>query len=178
MTADKERQGEEEPEVVVDLGFGGLFKGLGSVIDLLGEMIEQGEPERTRTRSFRVKGLGPRARGVYGFTVRTGIGGLPHVESFGNIRTTAKGPVVADVREPLVDVFDERGEIVVVAELPGVGEPDISVEIHDDVLVLETAGERKYAKEVLLPAAVDAGSVRRFYKNGILELRLKKRAGR
>ncbi|MBI2982847.1 MAG: Hsp20/alpha crystallin family protein [Chloroflexi bacterium] len=176
MTADREKRAQEEAEVVVDLGFGGLFKGLGSVIDLLGEMVESGDSERTRSRPFRVKGLGPRARGVYGFTVRTGIGGLPRVESFGNIRATAKGPVVADVREPLVDVFDEREEIVVVAELPGVGEPDINVEVHGDVLVLETVGERKYAKEVLLPAAVDPGSVRRSYKNGILELRLKKQA--
>jgi HSP20 family protein len=176
MTADEERRSKEEAEVVVDLGFGGLFKGLGSVIDLLGEMVESGESERTGTRPFRVKGLGPHAKGVYGFTVRTGIGGLPHVESFGNIRSTAKGPVVADVREPLVDVFDERDEILVVAELPGVGEPDISIEVHDDVLVLDTVGERKYAKEVLLPSAVDATSLRRSYKNGILELRLKKRA--
>jgi HSP20 family protein len=88
----------EEPKVTLDLGFGGLFKGLGDFIDLLGEMVEVGEEEVTRSGEFRVKGLGDKARGVYGFTVRTDIGGVPRVERFGNIRTTEEGPVVADGR--------------------------------------------------------------------------------
>jgi HSP20 family protein len=164
----------EEPKVTLDLGFGGLFKGLGDFIDLLGEMVEVGEEEVTRSGEFRVKGLGDKARGVYGFTVRTDIGGVPRVERFGNIRTTEEGPVVAEVREPLVDVFDEEREIVVVAELPGVGEEEIHVEVQDDILSLETTGERKYAKEILLSEPVDAATLQKAHKNGILELRLKK----
>jgi len=165
---------EAKGEATLDLGFGGLFKGLGDFIDLLGEMIETGEEEVTRTGEFRVKGLGDKARGVYGFTVRTGIGGIPRVERFGNIRTTEEGPVVAEVREPLVDLFDEEQEIVVVAELPGVAEEEVHIEIQDDILSLETTGERKYAKEILLPESVDATTLQKAYKNGILELRLRK----
>ena len=167
---------ETKEEVTFDLGFGGLFKGLGNFVDLLGEMIETGEEEVTRGGEFRVKGLGDKGRGVYGFSVRTGIGGIPRVEPFGNIRTTEDGPVVAEVREPLVDVFDEEQEIVVVAELPGVGEEEVHIEIQDDILSLETTGERKYAKEILLPEPVDAATLQQAYKNGILELRLKKAA--
>jgi len=163
-----------EAEISIDLGLGGLFKGLGNFLDLLSEMIETGEEETTRTGEFKVKGLGDKARGVYGFSIRTGIGGIPRVEHFGNIRTTQEGPEVVEVREPLVDVFDEEQEIVVVAELPGVGEEEIRVDIQDDVLSLETSGERKYAKEILLPALVDAATLQKTYKNGILELRLKK----
>ena len=137
-------------------------------------MIETGEEEVTRTGEFKIKGLGDKARGVYGFSVRTGIGGIPRVERFGNIRTTEEGPVVAEVREPLVDVFDEGQEIVVVAELPGVAEEEIHIEAQDDILSLETTGERKYAKEILLPEAVDATTLRKTYRNGILELGLKK----
>jgi HSP20 family protein len=169
---EKKRRGREE--VVFDLGFGGLFKGLGNFIDLLSEMAEAGESEIHRTGEFRVKGLGERARGVYGFTVRTGIGGIPRVESFGNVRATEEGPVVAEVREPLVDVFDEGEVILVVAELPGVAEEEVRIKVEGDILSLETTGERKYAKEVLLPAAVEAESFHKAYKNGILELRLKK----
>jgi HSP20 family protein len=172
MNREKKRRGQEE--AVVDLGFGGLFKGLGNFIDLLSEMIEAGESEVRRTGEFRIRGLGERARGVYGFTVRTGIAGLPRVEPFGNIRATEEGPVVAEVREPLVDVFDEDDTILVVAELPGVAEEEIRVEVEGDILSLETTGERKYAKEVLLPAPVVADPVHRAYINGILELRLKK----
>ena len=176
MTEKKKRETKKEEEVKVsfDLGFGGLFKGLGDFIDLLGEMIETGEEEVARTGEFKVKGLGDKARGVYGFSVRTGIGGIPRVERFGNIRTTEEGPVVAEVREPLVDLFDEEQEIVIVAELPGVAEEEVHIEVQDDILSLETTGERKYAKEILLPEPVDATTLQKAYKNGILELRLKK----
>lgn len=171
---ERKKKEKEEAKVSFDLGFGGLFKGLGDFLDLLSDMVETGEEEVSRTGEFRVKGLGDKGRGVYGFTVRTGIGGIPRVERFGNIRATEEGPVVAEVREPLVDVFDEGQEIVVVAELPGVGEEEIHIEVQDDILSLETTGERQYAKEILLSETVDATTLQKAYKNGILELRLKK----
>ena len=171
-----EKKREPKEEISFDLGFGGLFKGLGNVVDLLSGMVETGQEEVTRTGEFKIKGLGEKGRGVYGFTVRTGIGGTPQVEHFGNIRATEAGPVVAEVREPLVDVFDEGQEIVVAAELPGVGEEEIRVAVQDDILSLETTGERKYAKEILLSGPVDAATLKKTYKNGILELRLKKAA--
>lgn len=170
----RERRTAGREEIGVDIGLGGIFKGLGDFINLVSEMVEAGESEVTRTGEFKVKGLGDRGRGVYGFTVRTGIGGTPRVERFGNIRSTEEGPVVDEVREPLVDVFDEGETVLVVAELPGVAEEEIAVEVKDDVLTLETAGERKYAKEVLLPCPVDAATVKKAYKNGVLELRLNK----
>ena len=171
--ADK-KTGKAKRETLIDLGFGGLFKGLGDFVDLLGEMIETGETESTSGGEFRIKGLGDKARGVYGFSVRTGIGGIPRVERFGNIRTTEEGPTITEVREPLVDVFDEELEIVLVAELPGVSEGEIRVEIQDDILSVETVGERKYVKEILMSEPVDPASLQQTYKNGILELRLRK----
>jgi len=164
-----------DPKATVDLGLGGLFKGLGDFLDLFTDMIETGEAsEGTRTGEFKIKGLGDKAKGVYGFTVRSGIGGIPKVERFGNIRPTEEGPVVANVREPMVDVFEEGPEIVLVAELPGVSEGEISVEVQGDILTLQTTGERKYEKEILLAGKVDAKPAERTFKNGILELRLKR----
>jgi len=174
----KNKKKDADEGISIDMGVGGLFKGLGNFLDLLSDMVETSEEtgdETNRKGEFKVKGMGDKARGVYGFSVRSGAGGVPHVEHFGNIRSTQTGPEVADVREPLVDVFDEAQEIVIAAELPGVGEDEIHVEIQDDVLSIETSGERKYAKEVLLPAVVDAASLQKIYKNGILELRLKKK---
>ncbi len=173
----REPRRESREEIGVDIGLGGIFKGLGEFINLVSDMAEAGESEVTRTGEFKVKGLGDRGRGVYGFTVRTGIGGTPRVERFGNIRSTEEGPVVDEVREPLVDVFDEGATVLVVAELPGVAEEEITVEVKDDVLTLETAGERKYAREVLLPCSVDAATMKKAHKNGVLELRLNKAKG-
>jgi HSP20 family molecular chaperone IbpA len=66
-----------------------------------------------------------------------------------------QGAVVEETREPMVDVFDEGDHLLLVAELPGVEAKDIHYEIEDDVLSLSAVrGERKYRKEVLLPAPV------------------------
>ena len=168
----KARPEAEEP--VVDIGLGSLFKGFGDFVGVLGKLAEAGEQQVNRTGEFKVKGLGDNARGVYGVSVRVGIGGEPLVERFGNIRSTKEGPEVADVREPLIDVFDEDSEIVVAAELPGVRNDAIEVEVRGDILSLSSSGQRRYAKEVLLPSPVDAASMKRSFKNGLLELRLKK----
>lgn len=175
--AEEKRRRRHRPELSIDLGLGGIFKGMGDFFELVSEMVEQGESEVSRTGEFAVKGLGDRARGVYGFTIRTGLGGIPRVERFGNIRSTREGPVVDEVREPLVDVFDEGESVLVVAELPGVAEEDIAVEVKEDVLSLETRGDRKYAKEVLLPERVDPATMKKACKNGVLELRLNKAKG-
>lgn len=171
------KRSETKGEVPFDLGFGGLFKGIGNFVDLLSQMVEEGEEEVTRTEEFKIKGLGDKGKGVYGFSVKMGIGGVPHVEHFGNVRETEEGPVVAEVREPMVDVFDEGDVILVVAELPGTAEDEIEIEIKDDILSLETNGKRKYAKEILLPCPVNPATIKKAHKNGVLELRLEKVEG-
>ncbi|TAK29829.1 MAG: Hsp20/alpha crystallin family protein [Chloroflexota bacterium] len=164
--------GQFNSDVKIDLGFGDLFKGLGNLLDLLNQMAEEGKSEVTH--GGEVHGSSG-VRGVYGFSVKMGMGGKPTVEGFGNVHSTEQGPQVSDVREPLVDVFDEGDHILVVAELPGVVEGDILVEARDDILTLSATGrERKYAKEVLLPTMIDPVSLQQSYQNGILEIRLGK----
>lgn len=172
MTNEKKRTRREEG-VRVDFGLGGLFKGVGNLLDLVSDMVEKGEDEVTRHGEFKVKDL-DKARGVYGFSVRMGLGGVPTVEHFGNIRSTDEGAVVTKEREPLVDVFDEGELIVIVAELPGVDKDDVGIDIQDQTLSLSTTGERKYTKEILLPTPVDPATMETTYRNGILEVRLRK----
>jgi len=169
---------EEEREVKIDFGIGelslgGLFKGIGSLIDQVSKLSEEAK-EIKKTGEIEIKGLGEKVKGVYGFSVRT-LAGEPIVETFGNIRKTPKGPVVEEVREPLVDVFDEKDNIFVVAELPGIEQKEIHTEIKGDLLIISAEGkERKYRKEVLLPCVVDESSLTSSYKNGVLEIKLKK----
>lgn len=167
----KEPEGEDISVDFGELSFGGLFKGIGNFIDLISKMAEEGEEEVTRTGEFKIKGMSDKVKGVYGFTVKTGLGGVPTVEQFGNIRETAKGPVVEEVREPIVDVFDEKDKVLVIAELPGVGEDNIHLEAKGDILTISAEDkDRKYSKEILLPSAVDASTMKTSYKNGILEI--------
>lgn len=165
----------KKAKVEFDFGLGGLFEGMGKLFDLVSKITEEGKGEYTRTGE--IKGLGDKAKGIYGFSIKMGIGGQPTVEHFGNIKKTDRGSVeVAEVREPIVDVFDEGDHLVVIAELPGVEEDDIDLEIKGDILSLKAEGEdRKYSKEVLLPSEVKAESMETQYKSGILEIKLAKK---
>jgi len=154
-------------------GLGGIFGGIGKLIDSVAKMAEEGKSEISE--KGEIKGLGDKVKGVYGFTIRTLAGGEAKVEPFGNIKKTPKGPVVEEVREPIVDIFDERDHILVVAELPGIEESDIKIDIKGDILTLSAErGEKKYSKEVLLPSKADEKSLISSYKNGILEIKLER----
>ena len=165
---------EENDKVEIDFGmgkisFGGLFKGLGNLIDLASKLSEEGVEKRAE-----IRGLPQGVKGVYGFSIRT-LAGKPVVETFGNIKETTQGPVVEEVREPIVDIFDEEERILVIAELPGVSEGQIKIEIAGDILSLAASDkDRKYAKEILLPSKVKPQPVKSSYKNGILEITLEK----
>jgi len=132
-------------------------------------------PGISRNKQFSIPGGG---RGVYGFSIRTGLGDTePVVSEFGNVKMTDEGVVVSETREPLADVFDEGDEILIVFELPGVAERDIHVELNGDVLALEAKGTRhRYECETLLPAPVDPGSAQQSYDNGYLQVRYAKAA--
>jgi HSP20 family protein len=92
---------------------------------------------------------------------------------------------------PPVDIYETDDAVVLKAELPGVSKEDVSVEIHQNTLMLR--GERKHEAEVkeenyhrveraygtfqrsfVLPTLVDQEHVQATYKDGVLELRLPK----
>jgi len=163
-----------KPGEGIEFSLGGLFRGMGSLFDLVSKMTEEGKEEYSRTGEVDV--LGGKAKAVYGLSIRMGLGGKPVIEQFGNIKATEEGTVVAEVREPLVDVLDEGDRVVVLAELPGVEEKDIHVEVKDDILELTAeARDRKYSKELLLPSEVETDTMESSYRNGILEIKLMKR---
>jgi len=59
--------------------------------------------------------------------------------------------------------------------MPGVNEEDVEFDLKGDILDISAqSGDRKYHKEVLLPAKVKPETLTSSYKNGILEVRIKK----
>ena len=94
---------------------------------------------------------------------------------------------------PAVDVYEDEHAITLKLEVPGMEEKDIDVQLENDTLTVR--GERKFEKEekeenfhrierrygafarsFTLPNTVDAGKVEASYDNGILKIRLAKRA--
>lgn len=160
------------------LGLGGFLGGLGTLIDKLGELAEKGE-ELKKTGEIDLDPKG-KLRGVYGFTIKTGLGGDREgvkVEPFGNVRPdeqTGK-PVVHEMREPMVDLFEEDDQVLVVAEMPGVGSKDVQLELADDILTITAErGDMKYRKEVLLPRTFQEKEMTSSCRNGVVEVRLTK----
>ncbi len=158
-------------------GLGGLLGGLGTMLEKLGELAERG---KELNKSGELRSPDGKVRGVYGFNIRMGLGDekdAVSVEPFGNVRKderTGKA-VVQEVREPMVDTFEEEGHVLVVAEMPGIAEEDARIELHDDILTIAAEkGGTKYRKEVLLPQAFPPGKMSHSCRNGVLEVRFQR----
>ena len=168
------KKNEKDEDLGIDFGLGGLFKGIEKLIDLAADLKEAGG-EIKKEGEIDLSNLKKGMKGVYGFSIKTMTGGRPVVESFGNIKKTPKGPTVEEEREPITDVFDEKEEVRVYAEIPGVNEEDIKLDLKGDILdILAKSGDRKYHKEILLPAKVKSETLISSYKNGILEVKIRK----
>lgn len=113
-------------------------------------------------------------------------------EFFGRRRLpTAVSMIEAGAWTPRVDMFDREKELVVQAELPGVGRENIRISATDDTLTIrgevrqgEEIKEEQYyccersygtfSRTLSLPVKVQADKVQAAYKDGILEVVLPK----
>jgi HSP20 family protein len=112
---------------------------------------------------------------VYGFSMSVGPDGKPVIRDFGNVQPSRGGPKIRKEREPLIDVIEEDGSVVIIAELPGVEKDDINLHAMEDHLTVSVnTHNQKYHKELTLPATVDPKSAWASYKNGVLKVKLKK----
>jgi HSP20 family protein len=172
MENDKNKDKKDEGAFEL-FGLGGIFKGIEKLVDLAGKLEENGK--MTKEGEFNLDQIKKGMKGVYGFTINTAGGGSPKVETFGNIKKTPEGPKVDEEREPITDIFDEKDEIVVIAEMPGIEQDDIKLDLKEDMLeIWADSKHRKYRKEMLLPAKGDQSNMQHKFTNGILEIRIKK----
>lgn len=92
---------------------------------------------------------------------------------------------------PALDVYDEKDDLVVKVELPGLKKEDIELSLHEGILTI--SGERKreetkkegqtfrteryfgrFQRSLSLPANVDATKVTATYQDGVLTVQLPK----
>lgn len=77
--------------------------------------------------------------------------------------------------ETLIDVLEGKDEIVIVAELAGFKRENIKVDVEEQKLNLSANTlDRRHYKSLDLPKRVIPEAVRTAYKNGVLEIRIKK----
>mgnify|MGYP000008091429 CR=1 FL=1 len=156
----------------------GMLRGLGDLVEKLGDLAEKGE-QLKRNGVFDVNtGSGKDAKAVYGFSVKMGLNDNdePRVEPFGNVhRNEQTGETtVQEVSEPLVDVIEESDHVLVLAEMPGVADENVTLELNGDILTLHAEnGSKKYHKEIVLPRSFESSAMERACRNGILEVKFK-----
>ena len=77
-------------------------------------------------------------------------------------------------QERPADIFDEKDYIKVITEIPGVEEEDIKINLEKDGLKISVdVPDHKYHQELKLPCE-PKGKLEKFYRNGILEVRITK----
>ncbi len=82
-------------------------------------------------------------------------------------------PSLDEVREPLIDVFEDKKAVKVCIELPGVEKDDIQLNISEGQAEIKA---KKFFKTLKLPKAdVDSEKINATYKNGILEMTIPKK---
>lgn len=128
----------------------------------------------------RIRTLAPEGRLdeplYYGFSVNIGPDGIPEVRTFGNVQPTEGRQLSAGVREPFADVIvdEERGEIIITAEVPGIEKKDIKTSATGTSIEITAETEkRKYYKRIPLRVEIDPNSTKATYNNGVLEIKAK-----
>lgn len=96
------------------------------------------------------------------------------------------------IKEPLMDLIDEKDQYKLVVEMPGINKDDIEIDVNAGVVSIQAQTKIEQKKEdkgyfyqerrygcvqriIRLPAEVVPGESFAEYKNGILEIRLKKK---
>ena len=102
------------------------------------------------------------------------------------------GSIANDAFAPPVDVMECGNEVVLRADLPGLEQKDIQIEVQDSTLTLR--GERKdehhvhndnfrwserwegaFMRSIPIPAGVDTGKIQAKFNNGVLEVHMPKK---
>lgn len=149
---------------------GTLFGRLADAVAAAANAAQEGTQAESGERSIEIGGRTGRL--VFGYSIRVGLDGAKG-EPFGHVAGGRPAASADAERQPIVDIIEEADAVVVIAEVPGVSEQDVTVTVdRDNRLRITTPPPLRYGRTVPLPAAVDSSRMSFACRNGILEVRL------
>ena len=78
-------------------------------------------------------------------------------------------------QKPLIDIFQDSNNITIVAEIAGFNRDTFKINVKDQRITLSAKSkEGRYYKSLNLPKVVIPDETHTKYKNGVLEIKLKK----
>jgi HSP20 family protein len=183
MKESEESKRGEESEGVAE----GILKGVGEIIPGLGGLLKG--LEKSPAFKERLKRINQEVeRRLKETPLKRTIDRGPHIESSFSTRTLVQeekpafgrkerkppAPPTLKPKEPIVDVFDEKDHLRIIAEVPGVAEKDLKTNLEKDTLTIRinSAGWKSEHK-ITLPYA-PKGKLERIFRNGFLEIKVEK----
>ena len=98
---------------------------------------------------------------------------IPTHTSFRPSKRSARKSLVE--QKPLIDIFQEHGTVTIVAEIVGFNKDSLKINVKDQKLTLSAKSkDRRYYKSLNLPTVVIPTAMHTKFKNGVLEIKLKK----
>ncbi len=139
------------------------------------------EMERMMERTFKdfdSNMIEPGKPFVYGYNIHVGSDGKPEIQEFGSKPTKqidgSSEPMVK--REPLTDMIEGKTDVSVTVEIPGVEKDQIDLRVYDNSLDIKVNDpNRNYHRNIDLPCDVQVKTTKATYKNGILDIQIKKK---
>lgn len=122
-------------------------------------------------------GVGSNKRFIHGVSFNVGPDGKPRIQEFGNrpIKKSGGDPVISEEREPLTDIIEGDDDVAVTVEIPGVEKADIDLNVtKENIEITVDTPQRKYHKNLDLPCDVLPKTTKATYKNGILDVVIKR----
>ncbi len=115
---------------------------------------------------------------VHGYKIKFGEDGKPIIEDFGNrpIKSSKGKPIISEERKPLTDIIEGDNDVAVTVEIPGVEKEDIDLNVQNEEIEIKVdTPQRKYHKKLNLPCDVIPKTTKATYKNGILDIVIKRK---
>jgi HSP20 family protein len=125
--------------------------------------------------------MGESAPFIYGFSIIHRPGEDPEIRELGNNNQENNLPQEEDfipqnTKKPLIDVFEDEETVHILAELPDAKKEDIHLRVATQSLEIKVSGSDSFnfSEEIELPKRVDKNSAKATYKNGVLEVTLRR----